>query len=82
VTDLLESAPTLYAQIRHGVFTDLSVMQMVRLAQAASEVPLDNVTTEVLDSEYVSSTFSDAGEFILILRPRAVTPLIEEMFGN
>jgi LCP family protein required for cell wall assembly len=82
VADLLESAPTLYAQIRHGVFTDLSVMQMVQLARAASEVPLDNVTTEVLDSEYVSSSFSDAGEFILILRPRAVTPLIEEMFGN
>jgi LCP family protein required for cell wall assembly len=82
VAGLLESAPALYEQIRHGMFTDLSVLQMVQLARAASEVPLDNVETEVLDGDYVSSTFSDAGEFILVLKPTAVTPLIKEMFGN
>jgi LCP family protein required for cell wall assembly len=82
ITELLASAPALYKQVRHGVFTDLSVVEMVQLAQMASDVPLDNIETEVLDDDHLTSTFTEAGEFVLVLKPEAVTSLIEKLFGN
>jgi len=82
VADLLESAPTLYQQVRQGVFTDLSLVQMVQLAQVVSEIPLDNISTQVLDDEYVSSTWTEAGESVLILKPAAASSLVEELLTN
>lgn len=82
VTDILESAPTLYSQVRQGVFTDFSLVQLVQLGRVMSGIPLDNIHTEVLDDEYVSSTLTEAGEYVLILKPAAASSLIEEIFTN
>lgn len=82
VADLLESAPALYQQVRHGVFTDLNILQLVQLGQALSEVPADNIQTAVLDDQYLSSTWTERGEFVLVLKPSVPSSLIEEIFTN
>lgn len=82
VTQLLESAPTLYRQVRHGVFTDLNLVELIQLGYTMSQVPLDDIQTAVLDGEYVSSTYTEAGENVLILKPVAGTSLIEAIFTN
>lgn len=82
VTDLLESAPALYQQIRHGVFTDLNILQLVQLGQALSEVPADNIQTAVLDDQYLTSTWTERGEYVLVLKPSVPSSLIEEIFTN
>jgi LCP family protein required for cell wall assembly len=80
VTELLGSAPTLYQQVRQGVFTDLSLAQMIQLGQTISNIPMNDIKTAVLDGEYVSNEWTEAGESVLILKPAAVLPLMRKMF--
>jgi LCP family protein required for cell wall assembly len=80
LADLISRAPILYQQIKSGVFTDLSLEDMVYLAQTGSDIPSENIKTAVLNGDYTNSTLSKEGSYVLLLIPEKVTPLIQEMF--
>ncbi|MBK9053288.1 MAG: hypothetical protein IPL78_21030 [Chloroflexi bacterium] len=44
-----------------GIRTDLSLDQMLTLAQAASEIPAEGIQTEVIDYDYVVSHRTEEG---------------------
>lgn len=80
VTQLLGQLPFFYEQLNDGIRTDLSLDQMLTLVQAASEIPQENIRTEVIDYDYVVSHQTEQGASVLIMVNEAVAPLVAEMF--
>ena len=80
IAGLLARAPELYARVEQGIRTDLSLEQIVQLAQAASGIDSENIRSEVLDQNYVSPFVTDKGAQVLVFDPELTTPLINEMF--
>lgn len=81
LTGFLEDVPTLYQQVRHGVFTDLSLDQIVTLAQLGDSIPSENIVADVLDDSYVASFSTPEGARVLRLRPTETKTLIANMFA-
>ncbi len=77
---LLTRAPELYARIEQGIRTDLSLEQIVQLARVASGIDSENISSAVLDQNYVSPFVTDTGAQVLVLDPEATTPLISDLF--
>lgn len=82
LADLIQQAPALYTQVKHGVFTDLSLEQLVELARLADTINPENIVTDVLDDDYVRSYTNHAGERVLLLLPDETKALITTMFGT
>ncbi len=80
LAEMIDQAPLLYQHVKSGVFTDMSLEDMVSLAQVADEIPEENIYTAVLNKDYVVSGLSPEGSYILYLIPEKVIPLIQEMF--
>jgi len=78
--ELIRQGPTLYGRIREGIRTDMSVEQMLQLAQVAKDVSDDNLRNEVLDLNYVVTHTTEAGASVLVLINEAAAPLIEALF--
>ncbi len=79
-TELIRQGPTLYGRIKEGLRTDMSIEQMLQLAQVAKDVSDENIRNEVLDSDYVVAHTTEAGASVLILVNEVAAPLIEELF--
>ena len=82
VTQLLGQLPFFYNQLSEGIRTDLSLDQMLTLGQAASEIPSENILTEVIDYDYVVSHRTEEGASVLVMVNEKVGPLIESLFHN
>ncbi len=82
VTQLLGQLPFLYQQLDDGVRTDLSLDQMLTLAQAASEIPTENIRSEVIDYDYVVGHRTEEGASVLVMVNDKVAPLIAELFSQ
>jgi LCP family protein required for cell wall assembly len=80
ITGLLAKAPVLYQQLEQGIRTDLSLEQIVSLAKTASDVPSENIQSDVLDYDYVSSYRTEAGAQVLILDNEKAAALIQQLF--
>lgn len=78
---LLLRAPALYRDVSEGIFTDLTLDQLLTIANTASGIPQENIETAVLDYTYVQSWTSPGGGSVLRLRPDAVQPLIDRLYG-
>ena len=79
---LLARAPELYQRVEHGVRTDLSLEQIVKLAGAAGDVETESIRSEILDLDYVSPFRTEQGSEVLVLDPEKVTPFIHTLFYN
>ncbi len=82
VTQLLGQLPFFYSQLSDGIRTDLSLDQMLTLAQAASEIPAEGIQTEVIDYDYVVSHRTEEGASVLVMVNEKVGPLIESLFHS
>lgn len=80
VTELLGQLPFFYSQLNEGIRTDLSLDQMLTLAQAASAIPTENIRNEVIDYDYVVSHRTEEGASVLVMINERVAPLIAELF--
>ena len=80
VTGLLAKAPLLYQQMEQGIRTDLSLDQIVALAKTASEVPAENIQSDVLDFDYVTSYKTETGAQVLVLDNQKAAGLIQQLF--
>ncbi len=79
---LISRAPSLYNQFERGIRTDLSLQQIIELAQIAGDIPDENIRNEVLDHNYVSNYLTENGASVLIPINEAIEPLILQMFYN
>lgn len=80
VTEMIRQGPTLYGRLKEGIRTDMSVEQMLQLAQVGKDVSDENIRNEVLDFDYVVAHTTEAGASVLVLVNEAAAPLIEELF--
>ena len=79
-TELLRQAPGMYARLSDGIRTDLSLEELLQLANIAKDVPDGNVRNEVLGYDYVVSYTTEAGAAVLVLINEQAAPLIAELF--
>jgi polyisoprenyl-teichoic acid--peptidoglycan teichoic acid transferase len=77
---MISRAPVLYQQLEQGIRTDLSLDQIIRLTTTTSDIPSENIQSEVLDYEYVESYLTDAGAQVLVLVNDKASPLIQSLF--
>jgi LCP family protein required for cell wall assembly len=80
IDDFILRAPILFQQIHDGIRTDLSLEQLVQLANIAKSIPSENINRAVLDHNYVTSYTTPGGASVLVLINESAAPLIAEMF--
>ena len=80
VANMMTRAPSLYSQLERGIRTDLSLDQLIKLANVASQVPEDNIRNEVIGFDLVTSYRTEKGASVLILDNEKVAPLIQGLF--
>lgn len=80
IDDMILKTPVLYQQFRDGVRTDLSLEQLIQLANFTKTIPAEKINRAVLDHEYVTSYTTPGGAAVLVLINERVAPLIEELF--
>jgi hypothetical protein len=78
--ELLRQAPFLYQQLDQGIRTDLSLDELILLATTAADIPSENIRTEILDQNFVSSYRAPNGASVLVPINEQIAPLIQEMF--
>lgn len=82
VAEMLRQAPTIYTRVKEGIRTDMSIEEMLQLANVLKDVSDENLRNEVLDHNYVTAFTTEAGASVLVLINEAAAPLIEELFLN
>jgi polyisoprenyl-teichoic acid--peptidoglycan teichoic acid transferase len=80
VTGLIQRAPVLYQQLGEGIRTDLSLEQLIRLAQTAGDIPSENIRSDVLDYRYVNSHTTENGASVLVLINDKAATLVRSLF--
>lgn len=78
--EMLKQAPFLYRQLEEGIRTDMSLEQILTLANVLKDVPEGNIRTAVLDTEYVVGHRTAGGASVLILVNEKAAPLIDQLF--
>lgn len=78
--EMLRQAPFLYRQLEDGIRTDMSLEQILTLANVLKDIPEDSIKTAVLDTDYVVGHRTAGGASVLILVNEKASPLIEELF--
>lgn len=79
-TSMIEQAPILLQQLNQSYRTDLSLNDVISLGRAASEIPSENIRSEVLDQNYVSNYSTETGASVLIPLNDLIAPLLQDMF--
>lgn len=82
LSSLIGRAPALYRQVSHGIYTDLRLDEIVRLAQLAASLEGDQIQTAVLDYNYVTSHRTENGAHVLLLSAAKAAPLVSRLFGD
>ncbi|MGB1251331.1 MAG: LCP family protein [Candidatus Promineifilaceae bacterium] len=80
IRELVTGLPTLIDEIYGGFYTDLTLEEVIGLAQASTEVTSYKITMEVLDYDYVESRSSEINGSVLILRQNALSQLHQKLF--
>ncbi len=80
--ELLRQAPVIYRQLEDGIRTDMSLEQLLTLANVLKDIPEDNIHSAVLDTEYVVGHRTPGGASVLVLVNERAAPLIAELFHD
>lgn len=80
IDDMIVKAPLLYQQFRDGVRTDLSLEQLLQLANATRTIGPEAISRAVLDHNYVTSYTTPGGAAVLVLINEKAAPLIADLF--
>ena len=80
IAEMIKRMPLLYQNVKSGIFTDLSMENMVELAEVGSDIPTESINMAVLNSDYVTSFRTEEGAHVLLLIPEKADVLIKELF--
>lgn len=78
--EIVKQAPFLYKQVEEGIRTDLSLEQIIRLANTVKDIPTEKINNAVLDTNYVVGHRTPGGASVLVLVNEKAGPLIDELF--
>lgn len=82
VDDLVLQAPTLYAELRSGIDTGLSLDQLAALALWVEDVPRENIRNSVLSWDYLLGYQTEGGANVLVPDRSKIGQLMVEVFGE
>jgi LCP family protein required for cell wall assembly len=77
---LATHAPELYQELSAGIRTNLTLLQVVRMAWIAQQIPEENIHRGVIGVDQVEFDFSFDGQDILRPIPEAILQLRDEVF--
>ncbi len=77
---LIQRAPVLYNTLSTSIQTDMTLENMIALAQLAEDVPRENIRTGVVDSDYTMSYVTPEGAMVLIPDREDIGHLLEDVF--
>lgn len=77
---LATNAPRLYQELSAGIRTNLTLLQVVRMAWIAQQIPEENIHRGVIGVDQVEFDFSFDGQDILRPIPEAILQLRDEVF--
>jgi polyisoprenyl-teichoic acid--peptidoglycan teichoic acid transferase len=78
---LIFQAPTLLNSFQDNVYTDLSLDQMIELALYVKDIPRDNITTGVINFDYLQPYENPDGQQVLIPIQWRLGELMAQVFG-
>jgi hypothetical protein len=77
---LATNSPALYQSLSSGVRTNLTLMQVIRMAWVAAQIPEENIHRGVIGVDQVEFDFTFDGQDILRPVPEAILRLRDEVF--
>ncbi len=80
--ELIKNAPMLYDLLSDGIHTNLTLLQAIRLAWIAQQVPAENIHQGVIGMDQVTQTYSFDGQDILVPDAKAIRDLVDEIFST
>jgi hypothetical protein len=66
--------------VDEGIRTDLSLEEIIQLANAAQDIPGEQINNAVLDHNYVVGHRTEGGASVLVLINDKAAPLIADLF--
>jgi hypothetical protein len=79
---LIRRSPAIYETLSSGIRTNLTLMQTIRLAWLAQQIPAENIRRGVIGPDQVNFTFSFDGQDILQPIPEEIRLLVDEIFSG
>jgi LCP family protein required for cell wall assembly len=79
---LVAKAPELYSEFSSGIKTNLTLDQIIRLANLALEIPEENIHQAVIGPDVVYNSKSPDGLDILIPIPDEIRPIRDSIFTS
>ncbi len=79
---LILQAPSLYASVSQNVNTGLTLDQMISLALWLKDLPVENISSGVIDQHYVSDYTTADGAEVLVPYANALPNLLAQVFGS
>jgi LCP family protein required for cell wall assembly len=81
--NLIAQAPDIYSDVQSGVNTNLSLEQIIGLAQLTSGIPEENICHAVISGEYIEDLVTmDDGSQVIIWDRTKVRELISDIFSG
>lgn len=77
---IIPKLPQLWREFRGGVQTDMSLAEVLALAQVGKDTPRENITSRSIDGEYVIPGTTWGGADVLLPNREAIRGLVREVF--
>jgi LCP family protein required for cell wall assembly len=81
LANIIGQVPTLWNEISDAVRTNLTLPELLSLAQLAQTVPSDRITFGVIDNLYVDLAQTSSGDQVLVPRQAAINFLLQQVFN-
>ena len=78
---LIKNSPALYQSLSSGISSNLTLMQLVRLAWVAQQIPEENIRQGVIGVDQVDFAYSYDGQDILRPLPDEIRQLRDQIFS-
>ncbi len=82
LTQLIIQAPTLWATLSEGVYTGLTLEQVIQLALYLKNIPVANIHTGVINEAYTMNWVTPQGAAVLVPDRARLGQLMVEVFGS
>ncbi|MCL4246678.1 MAG: LCP family protein [Anaerolineae bacterium] len=81
LANIIGQIPTLWEQVSSNVTTNLSLNEILSLAQLAQDIPRSNITFGVIDNLYVDLAQTNTGDQVLLPRQTSMNFLLQQVFN-
>lgn len=78
---LIIQSPSLLDTLSDNVYTGMSLDQIIQFALYLRDVPSENMTTGVIDGDYIQNYVTPEGAAVLVPRRSQLSSLLVEVFG-